>query len=241
MMDERMIEVADLREGDVFELPGVGTFGVVRIWGGGEVRTIHLEAWTQGAGCELRLRSALKVRLLSRAPDDLLKRVQDERRDASLASLDALFREVDEAPDAEEAPDDGLAHDDWEMPPSLEGVAQVREALRRADLALAGLRNALVVERELQARCAELERERDELIATAAAGAAEIAKSRQEERDYKAQIAALRCELDKVTEARDMAVYLMTRRQGEYDQMQAERDAARAERDALRAGMGGAS
>lgn len=61
-----------------------------------------------------------------------------------------------------DAPDDGLAHDDWEVPPSPDAVAQVREALRRADHALAGLRNALIVERELQARCAELERERDE-------------------------------------------------------------------------------
>ncbi len=47
-------------------------------------------------------------------------------------------------------------------------VDELREALRRADMALAGLRNTLVVERELQARCAELERERDEALANLA-------------------------------------------------------------------------
>jgi hypothetical protein len=88
-------------------------------------------------------------------------------------------------------------------------VDELREALRRADMALAGLRNALVVERELQARCAELERERDDLIATCAAGAAEIAKSRREEREYKAQIAALTAERDaaRADLARYTAVY----------------------------------
>lgn len=144
-------------------------------------------------------------------------------------------------------------------------VDELREALRRADMALAGLRNALVVERELQARCAELEREcdaaraevasleaqaeqneryasgledrlfelkhsddmralalrdqhaeiaslkaeRDDMIATCAAGAAEIAKSRQEEREYKAQIAALTAERDaaRADLARYTAVY----------------------------------
>lgn len=88
-------------------------------------------------------------------------------------------------------------------------VDELREALRRADLALAGLRNALVVERELQARCAELERERDDMIATCAAGAAEIAKSRQEEREYRAQIAALTAERDaaRADLARYTAVY----------------------------------
>jgi hypothetical protein len=43
---------------------------------------------------------------------------------------------VDEAPDAEDAPDDGLAHDDWEMPPSLDDVAQVRDLVREAAGAL---------------------------------------------------------------------------------------------------------
>ena len=98
-----MIEVAQLREGDTFEYMG-GKLSVVRIWGKGETRTVHLEAWPQGQGAELKLRGALKVRLTGRMSDPLLKLKQDERREATLASLGALFREVDEAPDAEEPP-----------------------------------------------------------------------------------------------------------------------------------------
>lgn len=41
--------------------------------------------------------------------------------------------------------------------------------------------------------------ERDDMIATCAAGAAEIAKSRQEEREYRAEIAALKAELKRYT------------------------------------------
>jgi hypothetical protein len=59
-----------------------------------------------------------------------------------------------------------------------------------------------------------------------------LAKVKAERDEAQVKVAALRAELDKVTEARDMAVYLMNRRQGEHDQMRADRDRVWAERDA---------
>ena len=48
----------------------------------------------------------------------------------------------------------------------------------------------------LRDQLARVRTERDDMIATCAAGAAEITKTRQEEREYKAQIAALTAERD---------------------------------------------
>lgn len=78
----------------------------------------------------------------------------------------AELREGDvfELPDA---PDDGLAHDDWELPPV--SIAMLNEALEGCSADIAGLRDQIIfAHRERDEARAELERvkaERDELLA----------------------------------------------------------------------------
>lgn len=96
-----MIKASELREGDTFALMS-GTFTVVRTLGGGAIRTIHLESWRQGEGCELRLREDLEVALLSRLPDATLERIEEARRQEFIAALQGIWREADEAPQAVE-------------------------------------------------------------------------------------------------------------------------------------------
>lgn len=101
-------------------------------------------------------------------------------------------------------------------------VDELREALRRADFALAGLRNALIVERELQARCAELERERD-------AARAEVASLEAQAEQDERYASGLEGRLFELKHSNDMRALALRDQHAQIAALTAERDAARAD------------
>lgn len=101
-------------------------------------------------------------------------------------------------------------------------VNELREALRRADFALAGLRNALIVERELQARCAELERERD-------AARAEVASLEAQAEQDERYASGLEGRLFELKHSNDMRALALRDQHAQIAALTAERDAARAD------------
>lgn len=101
-------------------------------------------------------------------------------------------------------------------------VDELREALRRAENTLAGLRNALIVERELQARCAELERERD-------AARAEVASLEAQAEQDERYASGLEGRLFELKHSNDMRALALRDQHAQIAALTAERDAARAD------------